>query len=513
VLARNIVVASQPLAAQSGLRMLADGGNAVDAAVAAAATLAVVEPVNNSVGGDAFAQVWHRGQLYGVNGSGRSPAGWRAQRFAGRSAMPVRGWDSVTVPGAVSVWAELSARFGRLPFDALLAPAIGYAREGYAVTPSVAEKWLDQAPELAAQPGFAQAFLPQGRAPRIGERFQLPGLAGTLERIAATRGRDFYEGETAARIAHFAGECGAALAIEDLSSHRAEWTRPLAVRYRGVDVHELPPNGQGIVALMALGMLEHFEMDGLAPDSAPWIHLQIEALKLAFADAAHYVAEPEAMALDVMRLLEPRYLAARAGLIDRQRAQVCGHGMPPLAGTVYLAAADAAGTMVSLIQSNYMGFGSGVVVPGIGVALQNRGAGFTLEPSHANCVGPGKRPYHTILPGFGSIKGTPLLALGSTGGVFQPQGHVQAVVRLVDHRQNPQAIVDAPRFRVADGRRVNLEPGFRSEVLADLAAMGHEIHAQVESTWDFGGMQMIYRLGEDYVGACDARRDSQAAGF
>lgn len=512
VLAANMVVASQPLAAQAGLAMLAQGGNAVDAAVATAAVLSVVEPTNNGLGGDAFALLWHAGRLYGINGSGRAPAGWTAARFAGRNQMPVRGWDSVTVPGAVSVWAELCGRFGRLALPRLLEPAIRYAREGFLVSPGVAAKWREQGPALAGQPGFAQAMLREGRAPAAGERFSMPALGATLERIAATGGRDFYEGETAQRIARFAREGGAALDLGDLIAHRPQWVEPLTLGYRGLDVHEMPPNGQGVVALMALGMLEHFELRSLTPDSAPWIHLQVEALKLAFADAARHLGDPEHMAIGAAALLDRRYLASRASLIDLRRAQEFGHGVPPIAGTVYLAAADAEGDMASFIQSNYMGFGSGVVVPDAGVSLQNRGAGFTLQAGHPNRTGPGKRPYHTILPGFVTRGGTPLMAFGSTGGAYQPQGHVQALVRLADHWQNPQAIVDAPRFRVGAGRHVTFEPGFTPATLGALETMGHEVHAQIESSWDFGGMQMVYRLADGYLGACDARRDSLAAG-
>lgn len=512
VLAASMVVASQPLAAQAGLAMLAQGGNAVDAAIGAAAVLAVVEPTNNSIGGDAFAQVWHHGRLYGINGSGRSPSGWTLERFAGRDAVPTRGWDSVTVPGAVSVWAALAERFARLEFARLLEPAIRYAREGFLVSPGVAEKWREQGPALAKQPGFAEAFLPGGCTPAPGARFRLPALAETLERIAATRGEDFYRGETAAMIARFAREGGAALGIDDLAAHQPDWVDPIAFEFRGLQVHEMPPNGQGIVALMALGMLEHLDLGAYAPDSAPWIHLQIEALKLAFADAARHVADPGHMRISVEALLDPTYLAARAASIDPKRAQDFGPGAPPLAGTVYLAAADAEGSVVSLIQSNYMGFGSGVVVPQAGVSLQNRGAGFTLEPGHPNRIAPRKRPYHTILPGFVTLGGAPLLGLGSTGGAYQPQGHVQALVRLAMHGQNPQAVVDAPRFRVGAARSVNFEPGFKPAVLGELEAMGHAVHAQLESSWDFGGMQIIYRLAEGWLGACDARRDSLVAG-
>ena len=513
VLADQMVVASQPLAAQAGLHMLAKGGNAIDAAVAGAAVLAVVEPTNNGVGGDAFALVWHEGRLHGINGSGPAPRAWTPEHFAGQQSVPLRGWQSVTIPGAVAAWSALGARFGRLPLEIVLEPAIRYARTGFPVSPGVAEKWAQQAGRLASEPGFAQAFLPEGRTPLPGERFTPQGLAETLERIASSAGRDFYEGETARRIVAFAQETGGRIDAADLAAQSVGWDSPLQIDYRGLTVHEMPPNSQGLVALMALGILSALQMPDFVPDSAPAIHLQIEALKLAFADARRHLGDPRTMRVECSRLLAPDYLASRARLIDRQRAQDFGPGMPALAGTVYLAAADASGSVVSLIQSNYMGFGSGVVVPGTGVAFHNRGACFTLEPGHPNQVAPGKRPYHTILPGMLSRDGRPVAALGSTGGTYQPQGHVHIVLRLAHAAHSPQAIVDAPRFRVDAGLKVSFEPGFDAAVLAELATLGHEVKAQLESSWDFGGMQMLLRTGDTWLGASDARRDSQAAGF
>jgi gamma-glutamyltranspeptidase / glutathione hydrolase len=512
VVADNVVVTSQPLATQAGLRMLAAGGNAIDAAVAAAAVLAIVEPTNNGLGGDAFVQLWHRGELHGLNGSGRAPARWTRAHFDGLVVMPERGWRSVTVPGAVSAWCALAGRFARLPLGTLLEPAIRYAREGFPVAPGVAQKWAEQAPRLVLEPGFAETFLPEGRPPAPGERFRIPAAAATLERVAATNGGDFYQGETARGIVQHARATGGALEEEDLASHQPEWQTPLSLDYRGIRLHEMPPNGQGIVALMALGMLAKLDAAELDSESAPALHLQIEALKLAFADARRHVADPAAMSLSAERLLDTDYLGARARLIDRRRAQRFGAGVEAAAGTVYVATADAAGSVVSFIQSNYMGFGSGVVVPCTGVSLHNRGACFSLELGHPNEVGPGKRPYHTVLPGLAELSGRPLAALGSTGGTYQPQGHVQIALRLA-MGQNPQAIVDAPRFRVGNALQVSFEPGFPATTLSALAALGHEVHAQKESSWDFGGMQIIARVDDAWLGASDARRDSQAAGF
>lgn len=513
VVGRRMVVASQPLAAQAGLRMLEAGGNAVDAAIAAAAVIAVVEPTNNGIGGDAFATVWDGDTLHGLNASGRAPLRCDPAALANRHAgvMPRRGWDSVTVPGAVSAWIELWECLGHLPFEQLLQPAIEYARDGFFVSPGVAEKWADQVAELRSQPGFAAAFLPSGVAPRAGDLFRQPDLARTLERIAKTKGRDFYHGETARRVAAYAQRHGAALDAADLAGHRADWCDLLSTRFGAARAYEMPPNGQGIVALYALAILDRLALTRHPVDSPEALHLQIEAIKLAFAEVAPWVGDPAQMPLDAASLLEAGRVAAAADRIDPARAQDFSQRMPALAGTVYLAAGDAHGRMVSYIQSNYMGFGSGVVVPETGVALQNRGAGFSLDPASPARLAPGARPFHTILPGFMRHDDGGMAAVGSTGGSFQPQGHVQLLVRMVAYRQNPQAIVDAPRFKVEQGLRVSLEPGFAPEVTARLAAMGHEITALQSSTWDFGGMQILLRRDGYYVGGRDARRDSHIA--
>jgi gamma-glutamyltranspeptidase/glutathione hydrolase len=537
VFARRIVATSHPLAAQAGLGALARGGSAVDAAIAAAAALTIVEPCSNGLGSDAFAIVWDGARLHGLNASGRAPAAWTRAYFRARygeaaATLPRRGWDSVTVPGAVSAWVALWERFGRLPFEELLAPAIELAERGHAVPVIVQRRWAQAAatPEIARQPGFADAFLPFGRAPLVGELFALPGAARSLRLIAQTRGEAFYHGEIARAIAAHAAANGGALTAADLAAHAPEWVEPLAQGYRGVVLHEMPPNGQGIAASMALGMLQHFDLRALGPDSAAAAHLQIEAVKLAFADVHAHVAEPAAMAAagrTAADLLDPDYLAARARRIDPRRALTHGCGPAGRGGTVYLTTADAQGRMVSFIQSNYMGFGSGVVVPGYGVSLQNRGHAFSLDAAHANGVAPGKRPFHTIIPAFVTRDGAALMSFGVMGGTLQPQGHVQTLVRMLDFDQSPQAACDAPRWRVdgtesnaspdaADLGEVAVEPHMAPATVQGLRELGHRIAISPDGL-DFGAGQFIWRLGdpavEGYVGASDPRRDGAAVGF
>lgn len=514
VLAANAVAASQPLAAQAGLRMLLEGGNAVDAALAAAIALTVVEPTGCGIGGDAFAIVWDGHELHGLNASGRSPRGWVPERFAGLDNLPERGWNSVTVPGVVSAWSTLSRRFGRLPFARLFAPAIAYARHGFAVSSNVAALWARGAGELAAQPGFAQAFLPGGRPPVAGESFSNPDQAETLERIAASHGEDFYTGELARRIAAAAAEHGAALDERDLGEHRADWCGTIAQDFAGGRLHEIPPSGQGLAALIALGILDRLGVAALPPDSAESIHLQVEAMKLAFADIDRYLADPKAMTIGPHELLDPAYLAERARLVDPHRAGLPAFGVPTRGGTVTLSAADADGMMISFIQSNFMGFGSGVVVPGTGIALQNRGTGFTLAAGHPNHVGPSKRPFHTIIPGMLWRDGRPLAAFGVMGGAMQAQGHVQMSLRLLAHGQNPQAAVDAPRWRVVSGRRLAVEAGLGEAVIAELAARGHDVAVEPHVPHTaFGGAQVVARGAAGYVAGSDWRKDGQAVGF
>lgn len=513
VLAGNVVCTSQPLAAQAGLRMIAQGGNAVDAAIATAIALTVVEPVMNGIGSDAFALVWHRGKLQGLNASGRAPRAWSAARFAGQGSMPTEGWDSVTVPGAVSAWVALSERFGRLPFASLFQPAIDYASRGFLVSPVVARQWQAQLPRLSSQPGFAAAFAADGRAPQPGDLFRFSEQAETLREIATSRGESFYRGPLAQKIAAFSAACGGALDLHDLESHRCDWVEPVAQDYHGHQVHEIPPNGQGIAALMALGVLGHFDLASLAPDSCDSLHLQIEAMKLAFADVYRHVADPQAMEVDPASLLAPSYLASRAGQIAIDRARQPRYGVPPPSGTVYLAAADNEGMMVSFIQSNYRGFGSGVVVPGTGISLQNRGAGFSLEPGHPNQVAGGKRPFHTIVPAFLTRGSEAVMSFGVMGGDMQPQGHVQMVVRLLDYGQNPQSAVDAPRWKITADGSLLLESSVADATAAGLAARGHRVVRALPGSLDFGAAQLIYRLQHGYLAASEPRRDGQAVGF
>jgi len=513
LLARNVVATSQPLAAQAGLSMYYAGGNAVDAILATAITLTLVEPVSNGIGSDLYAILWDGKAMHGLNSSGRSPALWTPEYFGDAKSMPARGWNSVSVPGCVAGWRALSEKFGKLPFAKLFEPAIRYGREGYLVSPTIAKQWALQAKELHSQPGFAEAFMPGGRPPAAGELFRFPEHASSLEKIAATKGEAFYKGELAEKMEAHAKQHNAAMRVSDLAAHTPQWQDTLTVGYRGYTVHELPPNGQGIVALIALGILEQFDVASLPVDSADSLHLQIEAQKLAFADALAYVADMDYMPFPPKQLLDPAYLKSRAALIDKKRAQPFAAGVPPKGGTVYLTAADASGMMVSLIQSNYMGFGSGVVVPGTGISLQNRGATFVMKEGHPNRVGPKKKPYQTIIPGFLSKDGKPVMSFGVMGGTMQPQGHAQVVVRIADYGQNPQAACDGPRFRWVQGMEVNVEGGFAPAVLSDLAARGHKLAELKEGYMDFGSCQAIWKLEDGYLAASDPRRDGQAVGY
>jgi len=518
--ARNVVATSQSLAAQAGLRMLMRGGNAVDAVIAAAAAITIAEPVSNGLGSDAFAIIWDGQSLHGLNASGTAPAAWDRAWFERHhgGAIPMRGWGSVTVPGAVGAWGALHEKFGSLPFADLLAPAIDIARRGYNVTPVVQRKWAAQIDKLRSQPGFEQAFMPHGRAPAIGERFVFEDAARTLERIAATGGRDFYEGETAQAIARHAREHGGGITLADLRDWRPDWVGTLSRNYHGYALHEIPPNGQGIAALMALGILSHFDLKSLPVDSADSRHLQIEAMKAAFSEVYRHVADARAMTrVTPADLLDDGRLAALASRIRTDRATDFEHALPPAGGTIYLTAADERGMMVSFIQSNYMGFGSGVVVPGVGVSLQNRGYGFTLDPSHPNCVEPGKRPFHTIIPAFLMRDGRPQMSFGVMGGNMQPQGHLQTLVRMVDYGQHPQAACDAPRWKVNRGLAVDVEDSMEPAVVESLAARGHAISRIDDPYMDFGAGQFIWKLSDNpedgYVAASDSRRDGAAVGF
>ena len=524
VFARNVVATSHPLGAQAGLRMLAAGGNAVDAAIATAACMTIVEPCSNGLGSDAFCILWDGKALHGLNASGPAPAAWTRDYFIRKygeaaAAPPPRGVDSVSVPGAVASWAALSQRFGKLPFADLMAPAVEIAERGYAVPVVVQLKWMlaSQVTDLVIGPGFAAQFLPKGRPPEVGERFAMPNVARALKLIGATKGEAFYRGEIGAAIADWSRRHGGALTAADLASYQPEWVTPLAQDYRGHTLHEIPPNGQGIAAQMALGMLQHFDLAGLPIDGAACQHLQIEAMKLAFADVYRFVADARYMEGPPSMLLDAQYLATRAKLIDPKRAQVFGAGYGIKGGTIYLSAADESGMMVSFIQSNYMGFGSGVVEPGFGVSLQNRGHGFSLDPRSPNVVAPGKRPFQTIIPGFLSQGGQPQMSFGVMGGSMQPQGHVQTLVRMLDHGQNLQAACDAPRWRFNQGLEINVERHMPAGTLQALQGLGHQVVGLEDSYMDFGAGQFIWRLGDPavdgYVAASDPRRDGAAVGF
>jgi gamma-glutamyltranspeptidase / glutathione hydrolase len=521
VFARNLVSTSHPLAVQAGLRMMWKGGNAIDAAVAAAAAMTVCEPVSNGLGSDAFAIVWDGNELHGLNASGRAPAAWTAAYFERKygdqaRTPPKRGFDAVTVPGAVGGWVALSERFGKLPFADLLEPAIEIAERGYLVPVVVQLKWAAATPELHHMPGFADCFLPWGRAPEVGELFQFKAAARGLRAIARSKGGAFYGGEIAQAIEKFAAMNGGNVTARDFAGFQPEWVEPIGKNYRGYTLHEIPPNGQGIAALIALGILEKFDVAGLPVDGADSQHLQIEAMKLAFADVYRYVADPASMEVTPGQMLDDAYLSGRAKLIDMKRAQEFGAGNPAKGGTIYLTAADETGMMVSFIQSNYMGFGSGCVEPHFGISLQNRGHGFSLEPG-PNQVAPGKRPFHTIIPAFLTKDGQPVMSFGVMGANMQPQGHMQTLVRMLDYKQSPQAACDAPRWRYNCGLEVNVEQQMNQPTVRELASRGHRIQAIHDNYQDFGAGQFIWRAGdpkvEGYVAASDSRRDGLVAGF
>jgi len=515
VLGRNVVATSQPLAAQAGLAMLQAGGNAVDAAIAAAMALTVVEPSGCGIGSDGFAIVWDGNELHGLNASGRSPAAWTPDYFARLGGIPEKGWNAVTVPGAVSAWVALARRFGKLPLAQLAQPAINYARQGFPVSPTIARLWALGAAKLGDQPGFAECFLPDGRPLRAGEIFRSEAQARTLERIAASEGEAFYRGELAEQMVAHAQANGGAMTLEDLAAHRADWVGTVSQRFGDSVIHEIPPNGQGIAALMALGMLDAHGVGRHGVDDVQTVHASIEAMKLALADLQQYNADGDHMRVAPADLLRPDYLRQRAALIDPTRAGAPSYGAPRPGGTVYLAAADAVGMMVSFIQSNYMGFGSGVVVPSTGISLQNRGHGFSLTPGHANQVGPRKRPSHTIIPAFAMhADGTPQMAFGVMGGPMQSQGHVQMALRVLRYGQNPQAAADAPRWRVTGGRGVAVEPHFDPAVVAQLRALGHEVTVEAgNGVFAFGGAQLVLRQGEIYIAGSDPRKDGCAVAF
>ena len=516
VIARNMVATSQPLAVQAGLKMFHMGGNAVDAALATAITLTLVEPTGCGLGSDAFAIIWDGTQLHGLNASGRSPSNWSYERFKKHGDIPFRGWESVTVPGAVGGWAEVSRKFGKLAFETLFEAAITYSYDGFPVSPVIAQLWAKGAIELKDQPGFARNFLPKGKAPEAGEIYTNPALAKTYERIAETKGRAFYEGDLAERIDDFARQHDAALRISDLAHFKPEWCGTLKNDFDYFDLHEIPPNGQGIAALVALGILKHTAIRDLDADDSMALHLQIEAMKLALRDAERYVADLDYMSpVTPSHLLNDDYHLERANLIDPNKATDFKAGAPKVGGTVYLSAADENGMMVSFIQSNYAGFGSGVCVPETGIHLQNRGAGFSIDPVCPNVVGPSKKPFHTIIPAFLMKGNDPLMSFGVMGGPMQAQGHVQMALRTQLWKQDPQMAIDAPRWRVTSGLKVACEASMDHHIVKRLEIMGHQITLQApDNAFGFGGAQLILKMENGlYMGGSESRKDGYVGGI
>lgn len=496
---RGMVVTSQSLAAQVGMDILKQGGNAIDAAVATAAALTVVEPTSNGIGGDAFAIVWINNELHGLNASGPAPKSIsrEAVRALGHEKMPTHGWIPVTVPGAPAAWAALSQRFGKLPFKQLLAPAIDIAEQGFPISPVVSQMWEEAHAAYSAyddavfRPWF-DTFSIDGRAPRIGEVWKAPDHANTLRAISESHAEDFYHGKLAAKIAAHAAEHGGFLRESDLAAFKAEWVEPVSVKYRGYDIWEIPPNGSGMIALMALNMLEGMDASN---DEVETLHRRIEATKLAYVDGFRYITEQEHMQVDLKELLSPHYALQRSAEIG-ERALYPQPGDPTRGGTVYLATADADGNMVSFIQSNFKGFGSGVVVPGTGISLQNRGWSFSLDAEHVNCLEPGKRTYHTIIPGFITRDNQAVGPFGVMGGFMQPQGHVQVITSMLDEHYNPQAALDAPRWKWTEGRTVEVEPHFPDHLTQALMRRGHNVIKRTDSL-SFGRGQIILRDSEN----------------
>jgi len=530
----GMAATSQPLATQAAIEILQIGGNAVDAAIAANAVLGVTEPMSCGLGGDLFAIVWDAKtqKLYGLNASGRSPRSLTLAKLRDElrklnaTKIPPRGPLPVSVPGAVDGWFELHGKFGKLPMKELLEPAIRYAREGFPVTEVIAEGWAANARLLKQYPNYAETFMPNGRAPRKGEVFRNPLLANTLAAIAAG-GRDaFYKGEIAQRIEQYFRANGGYLTAADLAAHRSEWVEPVSTNYRGYDVWELPPNTQGVAALEMLNILEPYDLKSMGFGSAEYLHLFIEAKKLAFEDRARFYADPEFAKIPLRALLSKDYAAKRRALIRTEKAALeypVDNQAIDQSDTIYMSVADEAGNMVSLIQSNYRGMGSGMTPDGCGFILQDRGELFSLKDGHPNVYAPGKRPFHTIIPAFVTKGGRPWLSFGVMGGAMQPQGHVQILVNLIDFGMNLQEAGDAPRVRhdgsgeptdevMRDGGEIILETGASPATVKALQARGHRV--KVENDGDFGGYQAILRDEHGvYFGASESRKDGAAQGY
>lgn len=521
ILAVNGMVAtSQPLAAQAGLEMLRNGGNAIDAALAAVSTLTVVEPGSTSIGGDAFALIWDGAKLHGINGSGRAPTGLTIDEVhrRGHNTIPDYGWLPVTIPGGPATWRDVHQRFGKLPFQQVLEPAITYAEKGYPASPISVWGWRRQvvrAQETLHGPEFAHfmdVYAPGGRSPDVGDIWRNPDKAHTLRRIAETYADAFYTGEIAEKIVDFAQATGGYITAEDMANHRSDWVEPIGTSYRGYDVWEIPPNGQGIATLAALNILEGFDLSSLPRNSVESFHLQIEAMKLAFADAQRYVGDPEHVEIPVEGMISKPYAAERRTLIGDDALDP-GPGLPPQSDTVYLCTADSDGMMVSFIQSAYKGFGSHVVAPGTGFSLQNRGSGFSLEPDHPNALVPGRRPFHTIIPGFITHDDEAVGPFGVMGGHMQPQGHLQMVVNMIDYGMDPQTSIDQSRWRWVKDRQVLLEATTDPAIIEALRARGHEIEVK-EDLGGFGRGQIIWRLPSGaLMGGSESRSDGQVVGY
>lgn len=517
--AKNAMVAtSEPLAAQAGLDIIKKGGNAIDAAIASAAMLTVVEPCSNGIGGDAFAIVWHKGKLHGLNSSGPAAKAACAEKLLnmGFDSVPDYGIYPVTVPGLPAAWAALSEKFGSLPFSDLLAPAIETAASGYAVSATVARNWNSafmRYKNTGSVPGldnWFKVFAADNHAPRAGEVWKSPIHAKTLAELASTKCESFYRGALAEKIIKTSNSCNGWLKPSDLENYKPEWVEPLKINYRGYDVCELPPNGHGIAALMAIGICEQFELAGMKQSDA--YHIMIEAMKLAFSDIKEYLADPKYMTLSTEELLDPAYLKSRAALIGQSAIDaVPGQARP--GGTVYLCTTDSEGNMVSYIQSNYKGFGSGIVVEDSAIALHNRGANFNLIKGHPNCMEGGKRPYHTIIPGFLLKDEIPVGPFGVMGGFMQPQGHLQVLCNAIDFGLSPQECIDAPRWQWTKGRAVMLEASFPKKSIYELLEKGHDISLSASKD-EFGRGQIIWKTEEGTLcGGTETRCDGHIAGY
>ena len=522
----GMVATSHPLATQIGLDTLKSGGNAVDAAIAANIALGLMEPTGNGIGGDLFAIVWDAKtkKLYGLNASGPAPQSLSIEYFKDNNLekIPAYGPLPVSVPGAVDGWIKLHEKFGNKKFASLFEPTIAYAKDGFPVSELIAYYLDGSAKRFADYPNFKDVWMKNGSTPKKGEIFKNPELAKTLEEISKTKRESFYEGQLATTMANFIQEQGGFLSFEDLKNYQAEWVEPVSSNYRGYDVWELPPNGQGIAALQILNLLEHFDISAMGLFNAEYIHHFVEAKKLAFADRAKYYADPAFSNIDIETLISKEYAKERLPLIDSNKAALTDEaGILKQGDTIYLTTADKDGNMVSLIQSNYRGMGSGMVPPGLGFMLQDRGELFSLDPTHANALEGGKRPFHTIIPAFITKDGEPFVSFGVMGGATQPQAHAQIVINLVDFGMNLQEAGDAPRIVhsgssqptdevMLDGGSISLEKGFGEAIEKQLEGLGHVIKYDKGS---FGGYQAIMKKDGVYFGASESRKDGQAAGY